>query len=56
MFVSGDDDNLVVYVTNKNEKIFLFGFIFIIWQHFYKELVDINEKVEDFNYKKFNEI
>lgn len=26
--------------THKNERIFLFGFTFMIWQHFYKQLVE----------------
>lgn len=29
---------------HKGEKIFLFGFTFIIWQHFYKELLRLKEK------------
>ncbi|MSA70574.1 LuxE/PaaK family acyltransferase [Holdemania massiliensis] len=27
----------------KNERIFLFGFTFMVWQHFYKELVKLKE-------------
>lgn len=29
---------------HKNKKIFLFGFTYIIWQHFYKELIRIKEE------------
>ena len=29
---------------HKDEKIFLFGFTFMIWQHFYKELVRLKEE------------
>ena len=46
------DDNMKLDVEglqrfideNKNEKILLFGFTFIIWQHFYKELLSLKEK------------
>jgi len=31
---------------NKNERIFLFGFTFMIWQHFYKELVKKGIKLD----------
>lgn len=29
---------------HKGEKIFLFGFTFMIWQHFYKELIALHDK------------
>lgn len=29
---------------HKNKKIFLFGFTYIIWQHFYKELIRLKEE------------
>ncbi len=31
---------------HKGEKILLFGFTFMIWQHFYKELLKIDEKID----------
>lgn len=31
---------------HKGEKILLFGFTFMIWQHFYKELKKINRKID----------
>lgn len=31
---------------HKNEKILLFGFTFMVWQHFYKELLKINRKLD----------
>jgi phenylacetate-coenzyme A ligase PaaK-like adenylate-forming protein len=48
------DSNMVLQIENikqflekhENEKIFLFGFTFMIWQHFYKELANINEKID----------
>jgi len=30
----------------KNQKILLFGFTFMIWQHFYKELLKLNKKID----------
>jgi phenylacetate-coenzyme A ligase PaaK-like adenylate-forming protein len=47
------DDNMNLQVDkilsfleeNKDKQIFLFGFTFIIWQHFYKELLKINSKL-----------
>lgn len=30
----------------KNQKILLFGFTFMIWQHFYKELLKLNRKID----------
>lgn len=30
----------------KNQKILLFGFTFMIWQHFYKELLNLNKKID----------
>lgn len=34
---------------NKGQKIFLFGFTFMIWQYFYKELVRLKEKGVSFD-------
>lgn len=31
---------------HKGEKILLFGFTFMVWQHFYKELKKINKKID----------
>jgi phenylacetate-coenzyme A ligase PaaK-like adenylate-forming protein len=31
---------------NKDQKILIFGFTFMIWQHFYKELVEKNIKID----------
>lgn len=31
---------------HKNEKILLFGFTFMVWQHFYKELLKINKQID----------
>ena len=47
------DDNMNLQVDkilsfieeNKDKQIFLFGFTFMIWQHFYKELLKINSKL-----------
>jgi phenylacetate-coenzyme A ligase PaaK-like adenylate-forming protein len=35
---------------HKGEKIFLFGFTFMIWKHFYKELVRLQEKGHVFDF------
>lgn len=32
--------------NNKNERIFLFGFTFMIWQHFYKQLIEKGIKLD----------
>ncbi len=31
---------------HKNEKILLFGFTFMVWQHFYKELLKLDEQID----------
>lgn len=46
------DDNMKLHIDaiqefleeNKDKTIFLFGFTFMIWQHFYKELVRLKEE------------
>ncbi len=37
---------------HKNEKIFLFGFTFMVWQHFYKELLRLKQKGVVWNLSK----
>ena len=34
---------------NKGQKIFLFGFTFMVWQHFYKELVRLKSEGIEFD-------
>ena len=36
--------------SHKGERIFLFGFTFIVWQHFYKELLRLKEKGITFDF------
>ena len=35
--------------VNKDKKIFIFGFTFMIWQHFYKELVELKKSGIEFD-------
>lgn len=50
MYALDDDMNLNLTELKafieryKNRKILLFGFTFMIWQHFYKELVKLKEE------------
>jgi phenylacetate-coenzyme A ligase PaaK-like adenylate-forming protein len=50
IYALDDDMNLNIKVIldflekHKGKKIFLFGFTYMIWQHFYKELLKIKEK------------
>ncbi len=40
-----DVEKVVAFLEkHKGEKIFLFGFTFMIWQHFYKELLQLKQK------------
>lgn len=32
--------------THKNQRILLFGFTYIVWQHFYRELVKLEEQID----------
>lgn len=49
-YVLDDDMNINIEILDsflekhKGERILLFGFTFMIWQHFYKELVKLQEK------------